>query len=84
MIRKIYLDFLKEKFCKGDLPWLFKRAGQYLLIQASMRLGRPLCGPILGTFLVTYRCNYRCKMCNFPQRCRYFQEKGWPELPTGE
>ncbi|MFH1245103.1 MAG: radical SAM protein, partial [Candidatus Omnitrophota bacterium] len=46
--------------------------------------GRPLCGPILGTFLVTYRCNYRCKMCNFPQRCRYFQEKGWPELPTGE
>lgn len=84
MIRKIYLDFLKDKLKQGRLPWVAKRAWQYLLIHSSMHLGRPLCGPVLGTFLVTYRCNYRCRMCNFPRRYTEFQAQGWPELTTGE
>lgn len=82
MIRKVYLDFIKDKVAKKDLKWLIKRARQYFLIQISYRLRRPLCGPVLGTLFTTYKCNYRCKMCNLPLREEEFRKKGREELST--
>lgn len=84
MIRKVYLDFIKDKIAKKDLKWLTKRVLQYFLIHLSYRFGRPLCGPVLGTLFTTYKCNYRCKMCNFPAKEEEFKKKGMKELSTLE
>lgn len=75
MIRKVYLDFIKQKAAKGDLKWLSRRLAQYWLIQSSIILGRPLCGPILGTLIVNYKCNYRCRMCDLPMKEKSIAEK---------
>src|SRR4030042_5872501 len=82
MIRKVYLDFIRDKIAKGNLKWLFSRGRQYFLIHTSFLIGKPLCGPILGTFFTTYKCNYRCRMCDLPSREKKLLEKGLKELPT--
>jgi len=82
MIRRIYLDFIKDKISKREADWIFKRGMQYFLIHASYLIQRPLCSPILGTFVTTYRCNYHCKMCDLPLRDRQLQRQGLKELPT--
>lgn len=82
MIRKVYLDFIKDKIAKRDVGWFFKRILQYLLTYASFYSGYPLCGPILGTFVTNYKCNYRCKMCDFPDRDQQLRGRGLKELST--
>jgi MoaA/NifB/PqqE/SkfB family radical SAM enzyme len=82
MIRRIYLDLIRDKILKKDVSWVLKRALQYLLIHASFSMGRPLCGPILGTVVSTYRCNYHCKMCDLPLINDELQKQGLKELST--
>lgn len=84
MVRKVYLDFVKDKIAKREVGWLFKRALQYLFTYASFYSGYPLCGPILGTFVTNYRCNYHCKMCDFPDREQRLRNKGLKELSTAQ
>ncbi|TAN38694.1 MAG: radical SAM protein [Nitrospirae bacterium] len=66
MIRKVYTDMIQRKLGQEGPSWLFKRVRQYLLLQLSEKLHRPLCGPALGTLMVTYRCNFHCAMCDMP------------------
>lgn len=84
MFRKIYFDLIRKRIAQKDLGWLFRRCLQYLLIQSSFALGRPLCGPILGTLITNYKCNYRCKMCEMPQKEELIKEKGCKELSTAQ
>ena len=84
MVRKVYFDFLKQKLTKGQIGWLFARAGQYLLTFGSYAVGRPLCGPMLGTLAVTYRCNYNCKMCDIPLQKEKLEAEGRKEFSTDE
>ncbi len=82
MIRKVYIDFIRQKVVKGKWDWFFKKLWQYFLIHISFVRGRPFCGPILGTFVVNYRCNYKCKMCDLPLRDRLIRAGGLKELST--
>jgi MoaA/NifB/PqqE/SkfB family radical SAM enzyme len=82
LIRKIYSDFIRDRFSKGDIKWIFGVGLRYALIRASFLIGRPLCGPILGTLITNYRCNYHCEMCNLPLRDNLLKEKGLKELST--
>ncbi len=66
MIRKVYTDLIRRKLREDGPAWLLKRSSQYLLLQLSRLLHRPLCGPALGTLMVTYRCNFHCVMCDMP------------------
>ncbi len=65
-MRRIYIDILRERLARADLPFLAKIGLRYPLIHLSHILRHPLCGPILGTLIVTYRCNYNCVMCDMP------------------
>ncbi len=82
MIRKVYIDFIKNKVVEGKWDWFFKRFWQYFIIHISFIAGRPFCGPILGTFVVNYRCNYKCKMCDLPLRDKFIQKQGLKEFST--
>ncbi len=82
MIRRVYLDFLKDRWRSGKIPWLLSRGMQYALIQASSLAGRPFCGPVLGTVVTNYRCNYRCVMCDLPGRDAELRGQGRKELDT--
>lgn len=82
MIRKVYIDFIKNKLSKGESKWFFKRMLQYFLINASFLVRRPLCGPILATFVTNYNCSYRCKMCDISKREEQIKKKGYSELST--
>lgn len=82
MIRKVYTDMALRKLRETGLSWIFKRVRQYLLLQLSERLHRPLCGPALGTLMVTYRCNFHCAMCDMPQKAANYVKEGWKEFDT--
>lgn len=66
MIRKVYSDLIRRKLSEDGPAWLLKRGSQYVLLQLSRLLHRPLCGPALGTLMVTYRCTFHCTMCDMP------------------
>lgn len=83
MIRKVYTDLIISKIREDGPAWLFKRAWQYLLLQLSGTLHRPLCGPALGTLMVTYRCNLHCAMCDMPLRATGYMKRGEQEFSTG-
>jgi MoaA/NifB/PqqE/SkfB family radical SAM enzyme len=68
VIRRIYIDMIKEKVASGDLGWLARAALRYPLLKLSSARQRPLCGPVLGTLIATYRCNYKCAMCDLPSK----------------
>lgn len=82
MIRKIYSDLIRRKLREDGPAWLFKRGSQYLLLQLSRLLHRPLCGPALGTIMVTYRCNFHCSMCDMPAKAAENVKKGEKEFDT--
>lgn len=82
MIRKVYTDLLFRKLREDGASWLFKRVRQYLLLQLSGKLHRPLCGPALGTLMVTYRCNFHCTMCDMPLKASMHHNKGEKEFDT--
>lgn len=82
MIRKVYLDFIKNKIANRDIHWLLSRGLQYALIHLSYIGRQPLCGPILGTLITNYSCNYHCVMCDLPARDRELKQKGMKELET--
>jgi len=84
LIRKAYLDFIKNKVTEGRLVWLLKRGVQYLLIHMSFLVKRPLCGPVLATLVTNYSCNYRCRMCDLPLRDKAMRDKGLDELTTSQ
>ncbi len=84
MIRKVYLDFLREKLSRKEYRWLLARGLQYALIQASRLAGRPFCGPILGTLITNYRCNYDCVMCDLKLRDRELRSRGLVEFDTAQ
>lgn len=84
MIRRVYLDFIKEKIASGRLGWILEKACQYSLTHVSYLARRPLCGPLLATFIATYRCNFSCAMCNLPQREGQMEQAGRRELSTAE
>ena len=81
-MRKVYLDFIKDRLTKRDFRWLFSRGMQYVLTHASFLVRRPLCGPILGTLVTNYTCNFKCGMCDLRLRDRELREKGLRELDT--
>jgi MoaA/NifB/PqqE/SkfB family radical SAM enzyme len=82
VIRKVYLDFLREKLADKEYRWILSRGMQYALIQASRLAGRPFCGPILGTLITNYRCNYDCVMCDLKLRDRELRARGLMEFDT--
>jgi MoaA/NifB/PqqE/SkfB family radical SAM enzyme len=82
MIRKVYKDLILRKFHEEGASWLFKRARQYLLLQFSEKLQRPLCGPALGTLMVTYRCTFHCAMCDMPLKAANYVRSGEKEFDT--
>jgi len=82
MIRKIYIDFIKERISQGKIGWLLKKGVQYFLVYCSYVAGKPLCGPILGTLVTNYACNYHCKMCDLPERERALKAEGFKEFST--
>lgn len=82
MIRKVYTDLILRKLREDGASWLFKRARQYMLLQFSERLHRPLCGPALGTLMVTYRCNFHCGMCDMPRKALTHHQQGEQEFST--
>ncbi len=84
MIRKVYLDQIRNRLSKKDFKWAFGRGWQYCLIHLSYLTGRALCGPLLGTLVVNYDCNYRCKMCDLPAMGERLKSRGLKELSTGE
>ena len=81
-MRRIYRDYILNKILKADVRWFFKLSLRYLLVQASFRIRRALCGPILCHFFVTYQCNYRCKMCDLPSRDKKIGMQGLKHLST--
>lgn len=84
VIRKVYLDFLREKLSSQEYRWILSRGIQYALIQASRLAGRPFCGPILGTLITNYRCNYDCVMCDLKLRDRELRARGLAEFGTAQ
>ena len=84
LIRKVYLDFLREKLSSKEYRWILSRGMQYALIQASRLAGRPFCGPILGTLITNYRCNYDCVMCDLKLRDRELRARGLTEFDTAQ
>lgn len=82
MIRKVYTDLILRKLHEDGPAWLLKRCRQYLLLQLSRALHRPLCGPALGTLMVTYRCNFHCTMCDMPLKAATHQQQGEQEFST--
>jgi MoaA/NifB/PqqE/SkfB family radical SAM enzyme len=82
MIRKVYTDLIFRKLHEDGPAWILKRCRQYLLLQLSGLLRRPLCGPALGTLMVTYRCNLHCAMCDMPLKALSHQQKGDQEFST--
>lgn len=82
MIRKVYTDLIRRKLTEEGPAWFLKRCRQYLLLQLSLALHRPLCGPALGTLMVTYRCNFHCTMCDMPLKTLIHQQRGEREFST--
>lgn len=82
MIRKVYIDLIRRKLNEAGPSWLFKRLSQYLLLQLSEVIHRPLCGPVLGTLMVTYRCNLHCSMCDMPLKASQHLREGQQEFDT--
>ncbi len=82
MIRKVYTDLILRKLRQDGPAWLLKRSSQYLLLQLSGLLHRPLCGPALGTLMVTYRCNFHCAMCDMPLKAATKTRSGETEFST--
>lgn len=82
MIRRVYIDLILRKLREDGPAWLMKRGRQYLLIQLSRLLHRPLCGPALGTLMVTYRCNLHCAMCDMPLKASAAVRRGETEFDT--
>lgn len=82
MIRRVYSDLIKRRLREEGPAWLLSRGGQYLLLQLSELLHRPLCGPALGTLMVTYRCNLHCGMCDMPLKASEHIRKGDKEFDT--
>lgn len=82
MIRKVYSDLIRRKLREEGMAWLFKRSTQYLLLQLSRMLRRPLCGPALGTIMVTYRCTFHCAMCDMPLKAAEKSKEGEKEFDT--
>lgn len=82
MIRKVYLDFLRDKLSRNETGWLLSRLKQFVLIHASFALGKPLCGPVLGTLVTNYSCNYSCVMCDLKRRDGELRSMGSEELDT--
>lgn len=82
MIRKVYQDLILRKLRESGPSWLLKRCRQYLLLQLSGALHRPLCGPALGTLMVTYRCNFHCTMCDMPLKASAQARNGMTEFNT--
>lgn len=84
MMRRVYLDFIRQKAREGRAGWLLARAAQYALIKLSHSAGRPLTGPALGTLLTNYRCNFHCRMCDMPHRDRELKSRGLREFTADE
>jgi len=82
MIRKVYTDIILRKLREEGPAWLFKRTTQYMLLQLSRILHRPLCGPALGTLMVTYRCTFRCSMCDMPLKAADKLKNGQKEFDS--
>jgi len=82
MIRKVYSDLILRKLRESGPGWLLRRCRQYLLLQLSGALHRPLCGPALGTLMVTYRCNFHCAMCDMPLQASAQARSGMTEFDT--
>jgi MoaA/NifB/PqqE/SkfB family radical SAM enzyme len=82
MIRKVYSDVIQRKLREDGPAWLLKRGSQYLLLQLSRLLHRPLCGPALGTLMVTYRCTFHCAMCDMPLKAAEQAKRGEQEFDT--
>jgi MoaA/NifB/PqqE/SkfB family radical SAM enzyme len=82
MIRKVYLDFIRDKLAGRELRWLLSRAVQYGLLHASYLFKKPFCGPVLGTLVTNYSCNYRCVMCDLRLRDQELRGRGLRELDT--
>ncbi|MEW6713863.1 MAG: radical SAM protein [Nitrospirota bacterium] len=82
MIRKVYSDLIRRKLREDGPSWLLKRGSQYLLLQLSRLLHRPLCGPALGTLMVTYRCTFHCAMCDMPLKASSYIKRGEKEFDT--
>jgi len=82
LIRKVYIDFLRNKLSNREFRWLISRGTQYVLTYASMVMGKPLCGPILGTLVTNYSCNYRCTMCDLSLRDKELRGRGLKEFDT--
>jgi len=82
MIRKVYRDLIFRKLRQEGPGWLYRRSRQYLLLQLSGLLRRPLCGPALGTLMVTYRCNFHCAMCDMPLQAAARCSAGHREYDT--
>jgi len=75
MIRRVYIDLVKEVLGQKRFFWLLKRVWQYFAIRLSYFLKHPIAGPVFVTFLVTYRCNYHCKMCDLPDKAKSPKEE---------
>ena len=82
MIRKVYLDLIKNNLRENGYAWLCKRSWQYVLIHLSQLFHRPLCGPALGSIMVTYRCNLHCQMCDMPHKASLHQQLNENEFTT--
>lgn len=83
MIRKVYVDLVRQRLARGEAGWVALRGAQYLLTHLSRVAGRPLCGPILGTLVTNYTCNYRCAMCDISRRDQELKGR-LRELTTSE
>jgi len=82
MIRKAYIDAVKNALSGKRFIWLIKKAWQYPLIHLSFLVKRPLCGPILGHIITNYTCNYNCRMCDISLRTEQLKKKGLAALST--
>ncbi|GAM10566.1 coenzyme PQQ synthesis protein E [Geobacter sp. OR-1] len=82
MIRKVYSNLAQKILKQKKLSLLARFGGQYLLINASRMVGKPLCGPVFGILILTYRCNLQCSYCDMPETARLCSGKSMPELDT--
>lgn len=73
---------MAKKLRQDGPGWLLRRGCQYILLQLSDLLHRPLCGPALGTLMVTYRCNFHCVMCDMPVKGAVRGREGLEEFDT--
>lgn len=82
MIRKAYSRIADKLIRQKKVALLARIAFQFILIQLSRKLGRPLSGPLVAMMIVTYRCNLRCAYCDMPGNACEHEKNAVLELDT--